>query len=371
MSLKRWQKIFVAAAAVVLPILSCSQRSLVIVTVMTPNGVTAFQGSVDLVIHAGNEEQARFDAIMFEGGQYKAGVYLPSDMSGDVSLKADVEQSNCIIATGNGTATGVQPGQSVPATVQLDSVPCQPVDGGAGGTTGQGRSAGALGSGGMMGTGGTNGLGGATGQGGSTGAGGAIGSGGKGGSGTGGSTTGSGGVNGTGGATGNGGATGKGGVTGTGGIPTTGSGGTTGAGGATGTGGLKGSGGTVGSGGSGSGGSGSGGSGGSGSGGSGSGGLGSGGSSGCTCPDPNELCSPASGVCVCSQTDSEACMNLACGSTTNICNQMVTCPNNCPSGSSCIGNLCRPIVTTGCGGSIATGGGLVAGTDQGTACPAQ
>src|SRR6185437_448096 len=154
MSLKRWQKILVAVAAVVLPILSCSQRSLVIVTVTAPNGASGFQGTVDLVIHAGNEAQTRFDGITFDG-----------------TLKADVEQNTRVIATGNGTATGVQAGATVQATVPLDPVPCQPVDGGAGGTTGTG---GALGSGGMMGTGGTNGLGGTTGSGGATGNGGAT-----------------------------------------------------------------------------------------------------------------------------------------------------------------------------------------------------
>src|SRR6185312_1457276 len=157
MSLKRWQKILEAAAVLVVPILSCSQRSLVIVTVMAPQGVTGFGGPVDLVIHAGNSEQTRFDSIMFSDGQYKVGVYLSSDVTGDVTLKADVDQNDCVIATGTGTAAGVQPGDTIQSTVQLDLVTCQPVDGGAGGSTGTG---GAVGSGGMMGTGSTTGQGG-------------------------------------------------------------------------------------------------------------------------------------------------------------------------------------------------------------------
>jgi hypothetical protein len=138
-----------------------------------------------------------------------------------------------------------------------------------------------------------------------------------------------------------------------GGLPTTGSGGLNGSGGG---------GGKAGGGGSGGGGSGGGG----GPGGAtGVGGLpttGSGGGGGCVCP-AGFVCMPGTTNCVCSQSDTDACANIACGTTTNTCNQTVTCPDTCGVGFSCVGNLCKQLTTTGCGGDIvATGTGLVAGT---------
>jgi hypothetical protein len=72
---------------------------------------------------------------------------------------------------------------------------------------------------------------------------------------------------------------------------------------------------------------------------------------------------PGTTTCVCSQSDAQACANIACGQTTNSCNQTVNCPNTCPVGYSCVGNICQQLTTTGCGGSIvASGTGLVAGS---------
>ena len=115
---------------------------------------------------------------------------------------------------------------------------------------------------------------------------------------------GTGGVKGTGGIIGTGGMVGTGGIVGTGGV--IGSGGVRPARGGKGTGGA--SGGTTGSGGV----------------------VGSGGSSGCTCPDPNEICQPGTTTCICSQSDSMACATVTCGTVTNLCNQTVQCPEQLP-----------------------------------------
>src|SRR5580692_1675028 len=157
MSLRRWQAIVLAAAIVIVPILSCSQRSLVLVTVSAPQGVT-YAGDVTLVIKANDEETTTFDQAVFTAGVYKAGVYLPSNMSGNVMISAEVDQANCKVATGSATALGVSAGATVSTTVDLSAItgPCTAVDGGAGssGTGGGTGSGGATtGAGGVVGTG--------------------------------------------------------------------------------------------------------------------------------------------------------------------------------------------------------------------------
>src|SRR5450631_626248 len=356
MSVTRWQAILLATAIVTVPILSCSQRSLVLVTINAPQGVA--YTDVSLVITANGVEQTTFGKASFTGGVYKAGVYLPSDMSGKVPFSAEVVQNDCKIAMGGPVESpDVSSGATVSLTIGLNAEACVPVDGGAGSSgTGGGTGRGGSGTGGVVGSGGvTTGSGGVVGSsgvvgsGGVVGTGGAVGSGGtggRGGSGSGG-IVGTGGVNGTGGRIGTGGIIGTGGVKGTGGI--VGTGGIIGTGGGGGKGGGSGSGGTTGTGGL----------------------MGSGGTSGCSCPNANKICQPASNTCVCSQSDSAACANAACGSVTNICMQTVSSPNTCPTGYVCDTTLnsCTKLVVTGCGGSVTTGTGLVAGTQAAPICP--
>jgi hypothetical protein len=382
--LKGWQKILlVAGAGVVLPILSCSQRSLVLIDVHAPQGVA--YSNVSVIITVEKDQPTTFDKVSFDTtGVFHAGVYIPSDMTGAVALHADVDQSNCLLGSGDASTNVTSEGETttaVPVPITPATTPCVSGTGGSAATGGASGAGGLVGAGGSLGSGGSGGLTGAAGAAGAVGAGGVNGSGGAAGMGGKGGVTGSGGAAGAGGSVGGGGhnGSGSGGVNGTGGSPTTGAGGspTTGAGGSptTGAGGSP----TSGSGGSpmtGSGGiTGKGGSGGStgGSGGvTGSGGVpttGSGGGGGCNCP-ANFVCPPGTTTCVCSQTDAEACASVACGSTTNLCQQTVSCPNTCPVGYSCFNNFCRQLTTTGCGGDIVTTGtGLVAGTAAAPICP--
>jgi len=139
MSVGRWQALLLATAIVIVPILSCSQRSLVLVTVEAPNGVTYFT-EVSLVLKADDgangAETTTFEKVTFTSGVYKAGIYLPSSMSGTVMLEAEVVENGCQVAMGSANALGVSPGGTASATLQLSQVPCT-VDGG-GGSNGAG-----------------------------------------------------------------------------------------------------------------------------------------------------------------------------------------------------------------------------------------
>src|SRR5580692_9979870 len=166
--LKRWQALLLAAAILSVPILSCSQRSLVLVTVEAPPNVT-YPSSVSLVLKADDlanaTETTTFDKVLFTNTVFKAGLYLPSDMSGTVMLSAVVVQDNCQVATGSVNAVGVSAGNTVSATLMLSAITCVPVVDGGAGSGGSGGS----GTGGAMGTGGlTTGTGGAIGTGGVT-----------------------------------------------------------------------------------------------------------------------------------------------------------------------------------------------------------
>jgi hypothetical protein len=220
---------------VIVPSLSCGQRSLVLVTVNAPQGAAEYSDTL-LVITANGQETITFEKASFTDGVYRAGVYLPSDMSGPVPFTAEVVLGGCQIATGGPVVSpDVSSGATVSLAIDLTAKagPCLPADGGAA----------------SGGTGGEKG---------------------SGGSGTGGVTAGAGGGG------GKGGGSATGGVTGTGGA------------------------------------------------------VGSGGTSGCTCPDPNEICAPGTtSFCSCPQSDSAACAGT-CGAVTNICNQPVQCPGTCP-----------------------------------------
>src|SRR5665213_2154777 len=211
MQLKRWQKIALAAGLVVVPILSCGRRSLVLMAV-TVNGNTTFSGAT-LVITANDDAKTSFEDVTLDQTPYRVGVYLPSDMSGMVMFKAEVDQNGCIVGTGTAVAAVSSGGTIGPIDVAITPmVPCTPItDGGSSGSGGAGGMTGAAGSGGKTGAGGASGV---------------AGSGGMSGSGAAG-TTGTAGAGGTSGPGGRGGAAGgRGGTTGAGG---TGKGGTTGA----------------------------------------------------------------------------------------------------------------------------------------------
>jgi len=375
--LKGWQKVLLASAGVILPaFLSCSQRSLVLIDVHAPLGVT--YANVTVNITPGDQPPTTFNKITFDStGVFHAGVYIPSGMTGTITLHGEVDENNCVVGSGDTSTNVASEGETttaVPLPITPATAPCTTGTGGSAGASAKGGAGGAggmVGAGGVVGSGGSGGLTGTAGAGGVVGAcgvvgaggvigaGGVVGAGGSTGMGGKGGVTGAGGSNSAGGSTASGGrgGSGAGGVTGAGGVPTTGTGGST-----TGTGGLTGSGGIIGKGGAG--GLGGGGAAGGPGGVTGTGGLpttGSGGGGGCICP-VGFVCMPGTTTCVCSQTDADACANIACGSTTNACQQTVNCPNTCPLGYSCVGNFCQQLTTTGCGGSIvATGTGLAAG----------
>jgi len=341
MQLKSWQKILLAAAIVVVPIVSCSQRSLVLMDV-TVSGTASFSDAT-LVITANDEQKTTFAGLALNQTAYRAGVYLPSDMTGQVMFKAEVDEGNCIVGTGTAVADVSGGGTTGPiALIITPMVPCVPItDGGQTGVGGTGGTSGTAGHGGGSGMTGSAGAGG----GGMTGSAGAGGGGTTGSAGAGGGgmtgTAGSGGMTGSAGSGGSSGNAGRGGITGSAGRGGVG-------GGANGSGGMgNGSGGTggsvspVGSGGSAMAGS-------MGRGGS----LGLAGSGGCLCP-LNESCN-AAGICVCNQTDAQACAaaQMGCGTTTNICQRKVLC--KCPVNSTCDPNtgLCSTNCVTGAGGAI-------------------
>jgi hypothetical protein len=353
--MKRWQKLGLWAAAVIVPALSCGQRSLVLLDVKAS---TAFQdpnvlADVGISVTANRDVTTRFShAHLLAGGTYQIGMYLPSDMTGTVTFVAEVDNGECVFATGMATATGVQAGETTKSIdlVVMPTAQCTPIhDGGAGasGTAGMSGAAGVSGSAGAAGTGtagtGTAGSSGGiiSGTAGSSGAGGmTAGIAGRGG------TTGSGGVGGmTAGTAGRGGTTGSGGVGGmtTG---TAGRGGTTGAAGFGGMQGTAGFGGAVGVGGGG--------------GGTGVGGAvgagGGGGGTGCgatTCVLPY-ICN-GSGTCVCSETSAQACARagIPCGYVLDNCGQQVFCACKLV-GQMCdaVNNVCMSGCVTGTGGII-------------------
>jgi hypothetical protein len=400
--MKRWQKLALLAAAVIVPGLSCGQRSLVLIDVKASNTFEdpSVLGDVGISVTANRDVTTRFShAHLLAGGTYQIGMYLPSDMTGTVTFVAEVDNGDCVFATGMATATGVQSGETTRAIdlVVMPTAQCTPIrDGGAGasgtaGTTGTAGIGGVAGTGspgsggtggtGVVGTGGViigtagSGVGGVTagaaGRGGTTGT-----------AGIGGMTAGAagrGGTTGTGGAGGMlTGTAGRGGTVGTGGIGGMqgtagfgGSGGVGGAGGAAGRGGFGGSagmggtGGSAGMGGAVGGGPGvggvGGGAGGPGVGGSSVGGSsvgGAGGGTGCgtTACVPPYVCN-GSGACVCSESSAQACARagIACGYVLDNCGQQVFC--SCKiAGQICdtVNDICMSGCTTGTGGIVTT-----------------
>src|SRR6476660_7917825 len=129
MNMKRWQRIGLAAAAVLVPALSCGQRSLVLLDVKAS---TLFADpsqllNVQLTLTANRDLTTRF---------HKIRLYLPSDMNGTVNFDAQIDNGDCIIGMGMATATGVQSGetsQAIQLLINPSSPACIPIgDGGAG-----------------------------------------------------------------------------------------------------------------------------------------------------------------------------------------------------------------------------------------------
>ncbi len=175
MQLKGWQKIVLAAGLVAVPILSCGQRSLVLMEV-TVSGNTTFSNAT-LAITANDDVKTDFPDVTLDQTPYKAGVYLPSDMTGMVTFKAEVDQSGCIVGTGTATADVSSGGTTGPVQVTITPmVPCTPItDGGSSGSAGTGGAAGTGGTGGLTGAAGSGGKSGAAGSGGTSGTSGAAG----------------------------------------------------------------------------------------------------------------------------------------------------------------------------------------------------
>src|SRR6188474_2683924 len=96
---------------------------------------------------------ARFDTT----SAYKAGLYLPADWSGTVTVTAKVIEGACEVAAGSAIARDVRADESsaVVSIVVVSHASCIPVgDGSAGGSGGSGGAAGAGGASGTAGAGG-------------------------------------------------------------------------------------------------------------------------------------------------------------------------------------------------------------------------
>jgi hypothetical protein len=111
---KRWRALALAAAIIV-PALSCGQRSLVLLDVKASNTFTdpTVLLDVGLVITANRNVTTRFSPVRLQTARpYQIGMYLPSDMSGTVSFEAQVDNGDCILGTGTAVATDVQSGET-------------------------------------------------------------------------------------------------------------------------------------------------------------------------------------------------------------------------------------------------------------------
>src|SRR5437764_1656047 len=151
-----WNKIALAAAAVIVPALSCGQRSLVLIDVKASTAFTnpSLLLSVQLTLIANRDVTTRFPQIRLgTDTPYRIGMYLPSDMTGTVTFDASIDNGSCTIGTGTVVANDVQSGETTaPLQLVIDPVAggCIPI--GDGGPDGSG-------SGGKGGGGGTSGAG--------------------------------------------------------------------------------------------------------------------------------------------------------------------------------------------------------------------
>ncbi|HEX3901666.1 MAG TPA: hypothetical protein VH853_02380 [Polyangia bacterium] len=203
-------------------------ESLIVAQVVADSGASSL---TSLALSAGGVRKTFVLSSGLSATAMTFGLYVPSNLLGNVTVTAIGSGVGCSGYEGGGTADLIEAGATSNLTIQMAPSNVCTTDGGAG-STGTGGSVGAggtSGTGGNVGTGGgsggATGLGGAAGTGGTAGTGGAVGTGG---------TIGTGGAVGTG---GSGGSPGKGGAAGSGTGGTTSTGGGSGAGGATGTGG--------------------------------------------------------------------------------------------------------------------------------------
>ncbi|HXU01191.1 MAG TPA: hypothetical protein VN903_09375, partial [Polyangia bacterium] len=149
--MKRWQKIGLVAAAVIVPALSCGQRSLVLIDVRASSDFTnpTVLLGVGMSLTANDDVTTRFSNVRLRtDGAFQIGMYLPSDMNGTVTFKASVDNGHCTLGMGTTSVTGVQSGETT-KPIDLIIIPtpeCTPItDGGAGmtGTAGTGGVTGA------------------------------------------------------------------------------------------------------------------------------------------------------------------------------------------------------------------------------------
>ena len=143
MSMKRFTNLCVLGAVAAFVIVSCGERSLVVMDVKSTNGSIAFT-NVNLLVRAGVQQQTRFVKVTFDSAKaFRAGVYLSSDISGTVTFNAEVDDpvQNCKVGTGSLHVSNVSPGNTVQGlTLIIQPLePCIPIaDGGT--TTGEGGS---------------------------------------------------------------------------------------------------------------------------------------------------------------------------------------------------------------------------------------
>jgi hypothetical protein len=109
--MKRWQKMVLAAAALVVPVMSCGQRSLVLIDVRASSAFTDQNVLLDvrLSVTANDDLTTRYPRIHLQPNPpYQIGMYLPSDMSGRVTFEGRVENGDCVVGTGSTVVDGVQ-----------------------------------------------------------------------------------------------------------------------------------------------------------------------------------------------------------------------------------------------------------------------
>src|SRR5262249_21391526 len=108
-----WNKIALAAAVVIVPALSCGQRSLVLIDVKASPLFSdpSVLLRVQLTLTANRDLTTRFPQIRLATDMpYEIGMYLPSDMTGTVTFDGQIDNGVCKLGTGTTVANGVQSG---------------------------------------------------------------------------------------------------------------------------------------------------------------------------------------------------------------------------------------------------------------------
>src|SRR5262245_26078575 len=109
--MKRWQKLVLGAAAAAVPVMSCGQRSLVLLDVRSSSAFTNQSVLLDvrLSVTANDDVTTRYPRVHLQPNPpYRIGMYLPSEMSGRVTFVASVDDGDCVVGTGTAIVNGVQ-----------------------------------------------------------------------------------------------------------------------------------------------------------------------------------------------------------------------------------------------------------------------